>query len=83
MIQHVFLWTDALIFLLLAVVMVFAWFARNKEHLRAPWREVVRSRMAVASLVVLSIYTITGLLDSIHFRKALPTQEGQQGPVFW
>ena len=78
MIQPVILWTDALIFLLLVVVLAFAWFARNKEHLRAPWREVVRSRMAVASLVVLSIYTITGLLDSVHFRKALPTQAGQQ-----
>ncbi|HED19122.1 MAG TPA: ABC transporter permease [Gammaproteobacteria bacterium] len=78
MIQHVFLWTDTLIFILLVAVLGFAWFARNKEHLRAPWREVVRSRMAVASLVVLSIYTITGLLDSVHFRKALPTQEGQQ-----
>jgi peptide/nickel transport system permease protein len=78
MIQHVFLWTDALIFVLLVVVLAFAWVARNKEHLRAPWGQVVRSRMAVASLVVLSIYTITGLLDSIHFRKSLPVQEGQQ-----
>jgi peptide/nickel transport system permease protein len=78
MIQPVVLWTDALVFLLVAVVLVFAWYARNKEHLRAPWREVVRSRMAVASLVVLCVYTVTGLLDSVHFRKALPMQEGQQ-----
>ena len=72
MIQPVILWTDALVFVLLAVVFSFALYARNKEHLRAPWREVVRSRMAVASLVVLTVYTITGLLDSVHFRKALP-----------
>ena len=78
MIQYVFLWTDALVFVLLVVVLAFAWVARNKEHLRAPWGQVVRSRMAVASLVVLSVYTITGLLDSIHFRKSLPEQEGQQ-----
>jgi len=78
MIQPVMLWTDALIFVLFAVVFSFALYARNKEHLRAPWREVVRSRMAVASLVVLTVYTITGLLDSVHFRKALPTHEGQQ-----
>jgi peptide/nickel transport system permease protein len=32
----------------------------------------------VASLVVLAVYTITGLLDSVHFRKALPMHEGQQ-----
>ena len=78
MIQPVILWTDALVFLLFAVVFGFAVYARNKEHLRVPWREVVRSRMAVASLVVLTVFTITGLLDSMHFRKALPTHEGQQ-----
>ena len=78
MIQPVLLWTDALIFVLLVVVVAFAWVARSKEHLRAPWREVVRSRIAVASLVVLGVYTVTGLLDSVHYRKALPTQDGQQ-----
>ena len=78
MIQPVILWTDALVFALVAVILAFALYARKKEHLRAPWREVVRSRMAAASLVVLAAYAVTGLLDSIHFRKALPTQDGQQ-----
>ncbi|MDT8385926.1 MAG: ABC transporter permease [Thiogranum sp.] len=78
MIQPVILWTDALVFALVAVVTIFALYARRKEHLRAPWRQVVRSRMAVASLVVLSAYTVTGLLDSLHFREALPSQEAQQ-----
>ncbi|MCO6414150.1 MAG: ABC transporter permease [Thiogranum sp.] len=76
--QMVLLWTDALVFLLVAVVLLFAWYARNKEHLRAPWREVVRSRLAVSSLVVLAAYTVTGLLDSVHFRMALPEAQGQQ-----
>ncbi len=78
MIQPVILWTDALVFVLIAVVFAFALYARNREHLRAPWREVVRSRMAVASLIVLTVYTLTGLLDSVHFRKVLPMHEGQQ-----
>lgn len=78
MFKPVILWTDALVFVLVAVVFAFALYARNKEHLRAPWREVVRGRMAVASLVVLTVYTVTGLLDSLHYRKALPTHEGQQ-----
>ncbi len=77
MIQPVILWTDALVFLLTAVVLAFALYARRREHLRAPWREVVRSRMAVASLVVLCVYAVTGLLDSVHFRQALEMQEGQ------
>ncbi|MFQ5644422.1 MAG: ABC transporter permease [Thiogranum sp.] len=78
MIQPVILWTDALIFVLLVVVLGFARVARNREHLRAPWREVVRSRIAVASLVVLGIYTLVGLLDSVHYRESLPMQDGQQ-----
>ena len=80
MIQPVMLWTDALVFVLFAVVFSFALYARNKEHLRAPWdqRFSLAVGAAVASLVVLTVYTITGLLDSVHFRKALPTHEGQQ-----
>ena len=78
MIKPVLLWTDALVFLLVALVIVFSLYARRREHLRAPWRDVVRSRIAVASLVVLSVYTLVGLMDSLHFREALPTQAGQQ-----
>jgi len=77
MIKPVILWTDALVFLLVVVVLAFAFYARRHEHLRAPWREVVRGRIAVASLVVLAFYTLTGLLDSVHYREALPMQDGQ------
>lgn len=68
----VLLWTDALIYLLLVVVIVFIVIARRKEHLREPWREVLRSKMAMASLVILLAYVAVGLLDSLHFRSALP-----------
>ena len=74
----VLLWTDALVFALVAVIVVFVLYARKHEHMRAPWREVVRGRIAVAALVVLMMYTVTGLLDSVHYRKALPMQDGQQ-----
>jgi len=77
MIKPVILWTDALVFLLVFIVIAFAMYARRHEHLRAPWRDVVQRRIAVASLVVLAFYTMAGLLDSMHYRKALPTQDGQ------
>jgi peptide/nickel transport system permease protein len=82
MIRPVLLWTDALVFLLLGVVLLFAWYARRREHLAAPWREVVRSPIAAASLVILSAYALVGVLDSVHFRKALPVQAGQSGTQF-
>ncbi len=69
----VFLWTDILIFLLLAAVTAFVLYARRREHLRAPWRQVGRSRVAMASLVVLGLYVVIGLLDSMHYRPSLPS----------
>ena len=69
--KPVILWTDALIYLLVAVIIAFIIYARGKEPLRAPWRQVARSRMAMASLVVLFFYVGIGLLDSFHFRSML------------
>jgi peptide/nickel transport system permease protein len=64
----VVLWTDALVFLLIALGLIFGLHAARHEHLRAPWRRVVRSRVGVATLVVLSAYGLIGLLDTVHFR---------------
>jgi len=68
----VLLTTDILILLLVAVVTGFAWYARRQPHLREPWRRVLQSRMGMASLVVLLAFIVTGLLDTLHFREALP-----------
>ncbi|TVO76259.1 ABC transporter permease [Sedimenticola selenatireducens] len=65
--EWVILWTDALIFLLLLFSTAFGIYAARKEHLRGPWRLVVRSRVGVSTLVILSFYVIVGLLDSVHF----------------
>jgi len=82
MIKPVVLWTDALIFILLAVVVVFILYARGKPHLRAPWHSVFTSRMASASAVVLLAYVIIGFLDSLHFRLPLENN-GNTGEVHY
>ncbi len=71
----VLLWTDALLFFLVLAIVLAVFYARGKEHLAAPWRQVMRSRMGVASMLVLLIYVCIGVLDSMHYRKALPSQE--------
>jgi peptide/nickel transport system permease protein len=76
-VKAIVLFTDALVFLLVTVIVVFFSYVRRKEHLRAPWRHVVRRPLAVASLVVLAAYVVVGLLDSIHFRETLKETEGQ------
>ena len=73
--QLEFLWTDLLIYLLLVSVIVFAFYTLRHEHLRVPWRQVARRPMAMASLVILSVYVAVGLMDSVHYRPLLETQK--------
>jgi peptide/nickel transport system permease protein len=73
----VVLWSDALLFLLLGVVVTFVRHVRRHEHLSAPWRRVGTSRLGMASVVILAVYAGIGLLDSLHFRARLPAEPGQ------
>jgi peptide/nickel transport system permease protein len=73
--QLEFLWTDILIYLLLVSVLVFVFYTLRHEHLRVPWRQVARRPMAMASLVILSVYVAVGLMDSVHYRPLLETQK--------
>jgi peptide/nickel transport system permease protein len=82
MIKPVILWTDALIFLLLTVVIVFGIYARGKPHLRAPWTQVLRSRIAAGSLVILLAFITIGILDSLHFRLPL-ADNGNSGEIHY
>jgi peptide/nickel transport system permease protein len=68
----VILWSDALVFLLLAAGIVSAWYVRQREHLLLPWRRVAQSATAMLSLLVLSLFLLIGLLDTLHYRIALP-----------
>ncbi|MGH8865400.1 MAG: ABC transporter permease, partial [Burkholderiales bacterium] len=72
----VVLWTDGLVFLLVAVILVFAWHVRRHEHLLAPWRKVVHSRSGMVAAVVLAAFVAVGLLDSLHFRPRLADGAG-------
>lgn len=63
--------TDALLFALLGMVLGLVWFTRRHETLRAPWREVARRPQALAAALVLSLYALVGLLDSLHFHPRL------------
>jgi peptide/nickel transport system permease protein len=60
--------TDALLWLLVFAVGVYAWYCARRPHLAAPWRRVFMARAAVASGVVLAAFLVTGLADSLHFR---------------
>jgi len=76
-IMPVILWTDALVFLLVAAILAMVWYVRRHEHLRAPWGKVARSRTGMCSAVVLSVFVVIGLLDSLHYRPRM--QGGVEG----
>lgn len=75
--QPELLWSDALLFLLLAAIAFFAWQVSRHEHLREPWRRVARSPMGMGAAVLLAAYALVGILDSVHYRPALPTEPGK------
>jgi len=74
----VILWTDALVFLLITVGIISAWWIRKHPHLMLPWQRVARSSEGMVSLLVLSLFLITGVLDSLHYRSALPDKKNGQ-----
>lgn len=75
-----FLWTDVLVFLLLAAVVALVWHIRRHEHLAAPWRKVARSPSGMAAATVLAVFVIIGLADSLHYRPAVGMKDGR--PVY-
>lgn len=79
--EPVFLLTDILIFGLVLCITTFFIYALRKPHLRQPWRQVVRSKAGVISMMVLSIYVGIALLDSIHFHPLLNNDTNQSNGV--
>lgn len=75
--QPVLLWTDLLLFVLVAGALLMTLHVRRHEPLRAAWRKVGQRPAGMASMTVLMAFVVIGLLDSMHFRAALPPVEGQ------
>jgi peptide/nickel transport system permease protein len=80
-VKLVFYWTDALVWLLLAMLGGFWLYVRRREHLRRPWRKILADRAAMASLVILLAYSFIGILDSVHFMPATPQAEDGNEPI--
>jgi peptide/nickel transport system permease protein len=73
--QVVILWTDALLWLLVAAAAAYAWYCSRQQHLSVAWARVFRNPGAVASVVVLAFYLVIALADSAHYRPALERRD--------
>jgi len=75
-IQPVVLWSDALLFVLISVIVALALWARRQDALRAAWARVAKNGVAMAAATVLAVFVLVGLLDSLHYRGRLEAQPG-------
>lgn len=71
----VILWTDALIFLLLFLLMGIGIYFHGKEQFQRPLTTFKNSPIGIASLIVLVFFTSIGILDSVHFKSASKDSE--------
>ena len=76
-VQVVFLWSDVLLFVLIAAIVALALWARRQDALRAAWARVARDGMAMAAATVLGVFVLVGLLDSLHYRPRLDARPGE------
>lgn len=67
----IILWTDALIYLFVAIVLLFIGYVRHHEHLLTPWKRVGHSASGMSALTILIFFLVIGLLDTVHFRPVL------------
>lgn len=79
-IKPVLLWSDLLIFVLVAaLVMFFVHLARDRLT-RQRWQPVFASPVGMGSFIVVMFYILIAVLDSIHYRQPLAAVEGGASP---
>lgn len=72
----VFLWTDLFLFGMLAGAVLYTLHVRRTPMLRSAWRVVARTPSAMGAAVILALFLLVGLLDSVHYRPLLPPAAG-------
>lgn len=81
----VVLWTDAVMFLVLAAVIGYAFKVVRTPHLAATWRKAFIRPSGAAAATLLGFFLVIGLLDSMHYRPELSNAGGgtaaQYSPV--
>lgn len=75
--KPVLLWTDLALWLMAAAVLAYAWRVKRQPHLRGNWQRVLRDPVAACAGVVMGLFLLVTLVDSLHLRRALPSSGGE------
>ena len=70
------LWTDMLVWLLVAAVVAGGWRLLRSPLAKETWYRIFYAKTAMASSIVLLFYLGFALLDSVHFKQADPSKGG-------
>jgi peptide/nickel transport system permease protein len=62
------LWTDLMVWVLIAALLVWGWVVSRSPQVKKQWRTVFKSPIAMASAIILIFYLFFTLLDSVHMR---------------
>ena len=81
--KFVLLWSDALIFMLVIALVAFFFNLRRDPRARDRWSQVFGSRLGMVTFVVIMAYVLVALADSLHFRRALVPEPGQDPDVVY
>ncbi|MEO5686916.1 MAG: ABC transporter permease [Burkholderiaceae bacterium] len=74
--KFVLLWTDATIWALVVLMIVYAVSVARSPNLMASWRKVFRDAPALCSALILALCLVITLADSVHYRLALKPAAG-------
>ena len=80
-VKPVILWTDLMIWMLVICITIFLFTLRRNPESRAQWHQVFSSKLGMVTFIIILSYISLALIDSLHFRKALPPAEGQDANV--
>ena len=72
----VFLGTDLVLYAIALLLVWYLWRVARNANLRATWEKVVRDPVALSAAIVLMVFALVTLVDSFHFRRALPRAPG-------
>jgi len=83
--KFVFLWTDVVLYAMVVTLVWYGWRIRVNANLRANWWKVLRDPAALSAGIVLAVFALVTLADSVHFRRALAPAAGTPAgtPTFY
>ena len=64
-----YLWTDIMVWLLVVALVAWGMVISRSPQVQKQWKAIFKSSVAMISAMVLLLYLVFALLDSVHFHK--------------